>query len=145
MVRVLNADATYVRCTLNADQKVNMAGLFSEPHGVACDGDHVYVTDNMRCRVIKCDSATGKLVGSIGRSGSSEGHFDMPYGLALADTSSLHEGVTDTTLFVTDNRNHRVVALNAADLSWRYAFGRWGDDPGEMVQPRGGEYIPPEP
>lgn len=137
VVRVLNADATYIRCTLNDENKVNMAGLFGEPSGVACDGAHVYVTDQMRCRVVKCDATNGKLVSSVGRSGSGTGNFDMPWGLALADTSALHEGVADTTLFVSDAKNHRVVALSAADLSWRYAFGRWGTSAGEMIEPHG--------
>ena len=86
LVRVLNADATHIRCTINADQKVNMASLFNDPHGVACDGAFVFVTDQMHCRVIKCDSSSGQVVASLGRSGSTDGHFDLPWGLALADT-----------------------------------------------------------
>lgn len=136
-VFVFNADATHIRLTLNAEQKVNFAGLFSQPHGVACDGTSVFVTDDMRCRIVKCDAATGKVLGAVGRSGCGEGHFEEPWGLALADTSALHDGVADTTLFVADAKNHRIVALNAADLSWRYAFGRWGRDPGDMIQPHG--------
>ena len=58
VVHVMNADASYVRCSINEDQVVNRAGLFGQAGGIACDGDHVYVTDGMRCRVIKCDGAS---------------------------------------------------------------------------------------
>jgi hypothetical protein len=37
-VRVCNADATVVKATLNGEQAINRAGLFAQPHGLACDG-----------------------------------------------------------------------------------------------------------
>ena len=159
-VRVLNHDATYIKCTLNADQQINRSGLFSQPHGLACDMEHVYVTDDGRCRVIKCDIITGKLVATIGRSGSEEGNFDAPHGLALADTSAdLSHGPPPTgknarpseeedtkvrkigwcasTLFVTDSKNHRIVALDASDMSFRFCWGHWGYGDGDFITPMG--------
>ena len=35
-VRCCNMDATYIKCTLNADQAINRAGLFGQVGGIAC-------------------------------------------------------------------------------------------------------------
>ena len=134
---VMNKEGTYVRCSLNADQQINRAGLFTEPHGVAFDGTHVYTTDSMRCRVIKCDATSGKLVASWGRSGQGDQGFEDPWGVAVADTSALHGGQADTTLFVCDSKNHRVVAIDAVTMTYRYAFGQWGFDDGDLNKPHG--------
>ena len=113
---------------------------------MACDDEHVYVTDQMRCRVVKCALTTGKLVLSYGRSGSGEGELDTPWALAIADTSADATPGSGgggggarrpcaRTLFVSDQKNHRVVALDASDLTYRYSFGRWGFDGGDLIAP----------
>ena len=143
-VRILNGDATSVKLNINSEQMVNRAGLFGSPQGVACDDAHVYVTDQMRCRIVKCTINTGKLVLAVGRSGSEDGAFDTPWGLAIADTSAgsgvrQREGLQPCahTLFVSDSKNHRIVALDASDLSFRFSFGHWGYDDGELIEPLG--------
>ena len=51
MVRVMNRDCTYTKCTVNEKQVINRASLFGQACGVACDGDHVRVrTDGRRRR-----------------------------------------------------------------------------------------------
>ena len=133
VVHVLNHDASRVQCTLNADQQINRTGLFGHPKGVASDGAHVFVTDQMRCRVIKCSATTGKLVAAAGRSSGAAESFDMPHGLALSEPA---QGSADAPiLFVSDHKNHRIVALDASSLSFRFAFGRWGFGDGELLEP----------
>jgi hypothetical protein len=135
-------------------------------------GEAVYVTDNMRCRVIKCSVHTGKMLLAGGRSGREEGNFEIPYGVALADTASekpVHRGgaraemlggaaaaappppqpdadgeVYDDrpvacakTLFVSDKGNHRIVALDASDLSFRFMWGHYGPGDYEFIEPSG--------
>ena len=112
--------------------------------GIACDDAHVYVTDQMRCRIVKLSITTGKTVLTQGRSGREDGNFDAPHGLALIDVPAAPAGAgagadasasACRTLFVSDNNNHRIVALDASDLSFRYKFGHWGHGDGEMISP----------
>ena len=133
VVHVLNHDASRVRCTLNADQQINRTGLFGHPKSVASDGGHVFVTDQMKCRVIKCSATTGELVAAAGRSSGVPEGFDNPHGLALSEPA---QGSADAPiLFVSDHKNHRIVALDASSLSFRFAFGRWGFGDGELLEP----------
>ena len=126
MVRVANMAASYFKVTLNEHQETNRAGLFGPVGGVECSKDYVYVTDQMRCRVMQCSIVDGALLKTLGRSGYEDGNFDEPYGLAL----------NGDTLFVCDSKNHRVVALDAKEMTFKYKFGRWGQGDGDLMSPR---------
>ena len=123
------AAASYTKVSLNTEQKINRAGLFGQVGGIACSKEHVYVTDQMRCRVIKCSIIDGSLVQSLGRSGFEDGNFDEPQGLSLSGDGA--------TLFVCDGKNHRVVAVDTAEMSFKYKFGQWGYDAGDLINPKG--------
>jgi sugar lactone lactonase YvrE len=167
VVRIFSAGASHVRASLNTAQEINRASLFGQPKGLACDGAHVFVTDQMRCRVLMCSVADGSFLRATeGRSGSQDGQFDQPHGLALVSappsgTSGGEAGgeaggeggsrtgsaaaldvgsenlLSGSLLFVADTKNHRIVALSAEDLSFRYTFGRWGFGDGELIEPLG--------
>lgn len=128
-VRVVNLEATYIKTTLNADQKINRAGLFGQVGGIACSKDHIWVSDQMRCRVIQCSVLDGSLTKSLGRSGYEDGNFDDPGGLALSGDGS--------TLYVCDTNNNRVVALDANEMTFKFKFGQWGTGDGDFIKPRG--------
>jgi len=139
MVRVMNRDCTYTKCTVNEKQVINRASLFGQACGVACDGDHVYVTDQMRCRVIKCTVIDGTYVAHLGRSGHEDGNFDAPHSLAMADSRLLGAdgGANGTLLFVSDSRNHRIVAIDPSDMSFKFKFGSWSMGGDGLMEPLG--------
>ena len=156
VVRVVNHDGSHVRCTLNAGQETNRDGIFGQAHGVACDGDHVYVTDQSHSRVVKCAMSgdNGNVVGSLGRAatvgGGTGSVFDEPWGLALARppvaasadppavaAAAAAASASATILFVTDAKRHRVVAVDPSRMAVLFTFGEWGAGDGELKQPRG--------
>lgn len=134
-----------LRRALNDKKEQGFAGLFGQVWGVACDGAHVYVTDHQACRVVKLSLDDGTVVGKAGGSGHELGKFDLPYGIALAggiagggpsSVGGCGDGSGgELTLFVSDQKNHRVVALDPADLSVRFAFGSWGFGDGQFREP----------
>lgn len=131
LIRVVNMAATYIKVTINADQEINRANLLcsNDVGGIACGKDHVWASDSMRCRVIQCSIVDGALTRSLGRSGSEDGNFDGPAGLALSEDGA--------TLYVCDCNNHRIVALDANEMTFKFKFGGWGSGDGELIKPRG--------
>lgn len=96
------------------------------PTGLASDGSHLWVADSMNCSVQKC-TLDGTIVCRVGVYGEGECQFSGPEGLALAHGK----------LFVADEGNHRIVALDAETLKWLFAFGSNGAEPGELCKPVG--------
>ena len=74
----------------------------------------------------------GSIVAKAGRSGSDDLEFEEPCGLALAECPG-----HGATLYVVDSKNHRIKALDPADLSLRFTFGKWGidGDDGSLREP----------
>ena len=68
-----------------------------------------------------------KLVSSFGKSGSGDGMFNYPYGVAVSDRDEI---------VVADSQNHRVQVFNSNGTLLR-SFGRRGENAGEFKCPIG--------
>ena len=91
--------------------------------GVAVDGDNIYVTDYDNQCLLKFDK-TGKLLKSVGQSGSGEGEFNRPYGIT----------VVGDQVFVCDHSNHRLQVFTS-DLVFVRQIGSEGSGKGEFDGP----------
>lgn len=96
------------------------------PTGLASDGTHLWVADSMNCSVQKC-LLDGTTVRRVGTYGEDDNQFSGPEGLALACGK----------LFVADEGNHRIVALEAEGLRWLFCFGSHGTGEGQLRNPVG--------
>ena len=63
--------------------------------------------------------------------------LDEPSGMALVDTRRMGGGGSDSTLYVCDSGNGRVLALDPKDLTLRFAVGRPGSADDELGRPVG--------
>ena len=106
--------------TVIAGPRVNSAGKFSIPWGIAVDGNGtVWVADhgNHRIQSMGLDGqwrvAAGKARGGAGAPGSGAGEFRSPTGIAVG---------ADGTVWVADSWNHRIQAMGN-DGQWRVAGG----------------------
>ena len=61
--------------------------------------------------------------------------IDGPRGMAFVDTSRMAGGGADSTLYVCDSGNGRVVALDPKELDERFTVGRPGSGDGELNMP----------
>lgn len=103
------------------------AGVLQRPTGIARDpvSKEVFVADT-HAHDIKVFADDGRLLRTIGRSGSESGEFRYPTHLALANG----------TLYVTDTMNARIQAfdLNGTPIM---QFGQRGLYLGNLVHPKG--------
>ncbi|MGI8623190.1 MAG: NHL repeat-containing protein, partial [Solirubrobacteraceae bacterium] len=81
--------------------------------GIAVSLDSVWVADTGNDRVQRFD-LDGTNARAFGRKGSGPGRFATPQGIAVR---------RDGAVYVADNRNHRIVVLNA-DGSYRRQIGK---------------------
>jgi DNA-binding beta-propeller fold protein YncE len=58
-------------------------GQFRHPHGLAVDGEHVYVSDSSNHRIQVFSKADGAFVRKWGSKGQGDGQFLFPRGLAV--------------------------------------------------------------
>ena len=79
--------------------KGNGGGYFQDITGIAASSDHLYVADSELDYIQKL-TLSGGYVQQIGNSGSGDGQFNTPFGLALDEARSL--------LYVCDYENHRI-------------------------------------
>ena len=99
--------------TRGSSDGVGSAARFSEPSGLAVDGDgNVYVGDtwNYTIRKVSPDGAVSTLAGATQQRGSTDGsgsaaRFDWPYGLAVGP---------DGRVYVADSGNHLIRAVTPA-------------------------------
>jgi|CXWL01.1.fsa_nt_gi M6 family metalloprotease-like protein len=100
-------------------------GQFAFPSGVAVDtSDNIFVVDNNNHRIQKFDSNGVFLLkfgknGGDGTSGSTEGQFNLPFGIAVNSTGYIH---------VADTSNHRIQIFDSSG-NFIKMFG-WGVDTG---------------
>jgi DNA-binding beta-propeller fold protein YncE len=106
---------------------------FNQPSGLTMDGaGNTYVADTGAHRVVKL-SPTGQQLwvtgrnGGDGASGSSDGQFNQPWGLALNSAGD--------KLYVADRFNHRVQVLDPATGAFVSKFGTAGSADGQFNQP----------
>ena len=123
-------------------------GRFDEPTGLAFDEDEnmLYVadTENNRIQVFEivagntCPSGTDEIIDGVcfveefGSSGSTDGKFNAPSGLALDEDNGL--------LYVADTDNNRIQMLSSTGgssdtISFSDKFGSVGDDNDEFDKP----------
>jgi RHS repeat-associated protein len=85
-------------------------GQFSSPQGIATDGSgNVWVADSGNNRVEKF-SSTGAFIAAYGTLGSGVNQFHTPTALTISNSG--------TWLWVADQGNKRVVALNTSTGAW---------------------------
>ncbi|MEM7480577.1 MAG: 6-bladed beta-propeller [Acidobacteriota bacterium] len=109
------------------------AGEFSEPRGVAIDGEgKLLVVDAGNHRIQKTEVGTatflerpGESLSAFGRRGSADGEFEMPTGVAVT---------ADGEILVVDTGNHRVQRFDASG-QFLSSFGTEGDGDGEFRHP----------
>jgi len=102
------------------------AAGFREPHDVATDGEgNIYVADTWNSRVKKY-SPDGKLLRIVG--GQEAGYFYGPRALTVDSSQG--------RLYVADTGNHRVRVFDL-ELQPLLAFGKRGDDEGQLNEPTG--------
>ncbi|WP_340399639.1 dockerin type I domain-containing protein [Paenibacillus sp. FSL H8-0079] len=104
----------------------NALGEFSEPVSIAMDAaGNLYIADTGNNRIQKQDAQTKQWTQwgkSGGASGTNEGEFSSPYGIALD-----HED----NLYVSDNFNSRIQKLDLATNEWS-VIGKAGQALGEF-------------
>ena len=115
---LLLADTGRHRLVILSQESGKVLSTFGEnlrgPRGVAVDADAqcFFLADCYACCIRKF-ALDGALLNVTGRYGEAEGELRYPHGVALAP---------DGTLYVSDSGNGRIVALAAADLSFRFCF-----------------------
>ena len=122
-------------------------GKFNEPSGLAFDEDNnlLYVadTENNRVQVFEivsgntCPSGTDEVIDGVcfvedfGSSGSGDGKFNSPTGIAFDEDNEL--------LYVADRDNNRVQMIsttgNSKNISFSDEFGSSGNDDDEFSKP----------
>ncbi len=101
-------------------------GQYSEPEGVAVDGQgNIWVVDNLNNRIEKL-SAQGAFLASYGKEGSGEVQFHGPTRIAINKSTG--------NLYVTDTWNNRVEELSSSG-TYVAAFGTSGS--GTLKEPDG--------
>jgi hypothetical protein len=96
-------------------------------HLAATDGTHVFVTDGSNDVIYKRLCSDGSAVATYGSSGTGNGQFDAPYGIA---SDSTH-------LYVADAGNSRVQKLLKSDGSYVAQWGSSGTGDNQYSAPRG--------
>lgn len=96
----------------------------AKPVAAASSGDRLYVVDEKKNMLFLYDAA-GKLIKSVGRSGSQTGAFSSPRGVTVGPSGNV---------YVADTGNHRVQIFDR-DGNFVYAFGEKGSEFGKLKSP----------
>ncbi len=96
----------------------------AKPVAAAAATDRFYVVDEKKNTMLLYD-LSGKLIKSVGRSGSHEGSFSMPRGIAVGPSGNV---------YVADTGNNRIEIFDR-DGNFVYAFGEKGSEPGRLKNP----------
>ncbi len=96
----------------------------AKPVAAAAAADRLYVVDEKKNSLFLYDSA-GKLIKTVGRSGSQQGAFKAPRGVAVGPSGKV---------YVADTGNSRVEIFDR-DGNFVYAFGEKGSEPGKLKNP----------
>jgi DNA-binding beta-propeller fold protein YncE len=111
---------------------------FNRPQSIALDParERMVVSDacNHRLGVFDLDGRLLRWIGSPDTVGNTPGHFNYPYGLALAD---------DGTILVAEFGNHRVQRIDPGTGKSLGLFGTVGRGRGELMSPWGIAIIGP--
>ena len=96
----------------------------AKPVAAAAAADRLYVVDEKKNSLFLYD-LSGKLIKSVGRSGSQPGAFNSPRGVAVGPKG---------TVYVADTGNSRVEIFDR-DGNFVYSFGEKGSEPGKLKNP----------
>ncbi|MBI5246989.1 MAG: tetratricopeptide repeat protein [Elusimicrobia bacterium] len=96
----------------------------AKPVAAAATVDRLYVVDEKKNMLFLYDMG-GKLIKSVGRSGSQQGAFSSPRGVAVGPNGKV---------YVADTGNSRVEIFDR-DGNFVYAFGEKGSEPGKLSKP----------
>ncbi|MBI3289065.1 MAG: 6-bladed beta-propeller, partial [Elusimicrobia bacterium] len=96
----------------------------ARPVAAAAAIDRLYVVDEKKNMMFLYDMS-GRLIKSVGRSGSQPGGFSGPRGVAVGPKGSV---------YVADTGNHRVEIFDR-DGNFVYSFGEKGSEPGKLKDP----------
>ena len=102
----------------------NKGDEMAKPAAAAAAADRLYVVDEKKNSLFLYDSA-GKLIKTVGRSGSQQGAFKAPRGVAVGPSGKV---------YVADTGNSRVEIFDR-DGNFVYAFGEKGSEPGKLKNP----------
>jgi len=101
-------------------------GAFSGPHGITVDDmGRVYVADTAQ-NLIKVFTSDGTPLRSFGATGTNQGQFAQPYGIAFGSGA----------LYVADTFNERIQAFSREGL-FLFEWGEAGDGNGQFQHPVG--------
>ena len=95
-VQVFNTHGVFL---YSFSDKGNTSCKLDKPHSICVAGDFVYVTEWGRSHSLSAFTKEGKFIASFGKSGSKEGEFHLPSGLAMD---------SDGILYVCDYGNSRI-------------------------------------
>jgi len=98
--------------------------VLSLPVGVANDGQgNLYVVDEYLNQVFVFNQTSGALESQLGQTGTSQGQFEAPYGVAVTVSNGA------TTVYVSDSGNERIDPYYWNGFSWvaELPFGQPGN------------------
>lgn len=96
----------------------------AKPVAAAAAADRLYVVDEKKNSLFLYD-LSGRLIKSVGHSGSQQGSFSAPRGVAVGPNGKV---------YVADTGNSRVEIFDR-DGNFVYAFGEKGSEPGKLKNP----------
>ena len=126
-INVLDSDGNY----LNSIAEGQFSGLvegrpFFGPSGIVFDNNgNGFVGDYSTDRILKFDTSTGEITGSIGSNGTAPGQFQGPSGVGITP---------DGNLVVTDQFNNRIQVIDQEGNAL-LTFGTQGTGDGQFNQP----------
>lgn len=103
--------------------------FLNRPTGLAVNRKtgELLVVDTMNAEIVRYDTTTRKVLGILGREGSTRGLFHYPTHIAVTP---------DGLILVSDSLNFRIQVLSP-DGTFIRTFGEVGDSPGFFARPKG--------
>ncbi|OWY67368.1 PEP-CTERM sorting domain-containing beta-propeller repeat protein [cyanobacterium TDX16] len=126
-INVFDPQGNYVKSIAQGQFSGLIEGRpFFGPSGIVFDNSgNGYVGDYSSDRILKFNSSSGEITGSIGSSGTTPGQFQGPSGIAVK---------SDGNLVVTDQFNNRIQVVSPEGDAL-LSFGKQGTGEGEFNQP----------
>ena len=100
-------------------------GSFQDISGITASKEYLYVADSQLGYIQKLQLSDGGYIAPIGRPGTGDGEFDIPFGLELDETTS--------KLYICDYGNHRIQVFQNDEFYT--SFGKEGSGNGEFNHP----------